>query len=270
MKCVDCQDLLAEYALDSLEPREAQQVAEHLAAGCAECRQQLDETREAWTAVAGSLPPTPPPPQLRADVLARVQAGSKRSGIRSSYGLSPEPEPEMVSRFDQKSGHGWRWQSLLPYVAATLCGVAMGFLFARNSAIDSMLIDRYHAQLLQAERTFGAPQMRFAALRRSDSRPDIRGYLISDSVAGELHVYAFDLAPPPGGSVYRLWFVTDDESWVPVGDLAVGPDGVCSAVLTMPQLVKPASRIVVTTEPMVGTNVDAQVHGPVGLTGEWL
>jgi anti-sigma-K factor RskA len=270
MKCVDCQDLLAEYALDSLEPREAQQVAEHLAAGCAECQQHLDETREAWAALAGSLPPAPPPPQLKADVLARVRAESKRSSLRWGHGLTPEPEPVSLSRRHPENAYGWRWQSLLPYVAATLCGVALGFLFARNSATDSALVDRYHAQLVQAERMFGAPQMRYAALRRSDSRPDIRGYLILDSVAGELHVYAFDLQPPPDGSVYRLWFVTDDENWIPAGDLAVGPDGVCSAVLAMPQLAKPASRVAVTTEPTVGANADDQAHGPVGLTGEWL
>ena len=64
-----------------------------------------------------------------------------------------------------------------------------------------------------------------------------------------MHVYAFDLGAPPSGSVYRLWFVSDDETWTPAGDLQVGADGVCSTVIEVPALAKPASRVVVTTEP---------------------
>jgi hypothetical protein len=270
MKCVDCQDRLAEYALDSLEPREAQQVAEHLAAGCTVCQQHLDEVSAAWATLAGSLPPAAPPSQLKADVLARIRGAAKPARIPLGHGLSPEPEPVLLSNSDRQIDRTWRWQSLLPYVAASLCGIALGFWYARSSGVDSTLVDRYHAQLLQAERTFGAPQMRFAALRQSDSRPDVSGFLILDSVAGNLHVYAFDLAPPAEGSVYRLWFVADDQTWTLVGDLAVGPDGVCSAVLDMPQLAKPASRIVVTTEATAGANANDRAHGPVGLTGEWL
>jgi hypothetical protein len=272
MKCVDCQDVLTEYALDSLDPRESEQVAEHLAAGCTDCQQYLDEVRAEWAALADTLPAAIPAAHVKANLLTRIRAESAApAGVRRGYALTPEPEPVTVSRDDRiTTGARWRWQSVLPYVSATLCGVALGYWFARGAATDSSLVDRYHARLLQAQRTFGAPQMRFAALRLSESRPDVNGYLIWDSVAGELHVYAFDLGPPPEGSVYRIWFVADDDAWIPAGDLSIGPDGVGSTVLKVPALTKPTSRVVVTTEPAAGPNADDKTRGPIGLIGEFL
>ena len=85
-----------------------------------------------------------------------------------------------------------------------------------------------------------------------------------------MHVYAFELGVPPPGSVYRFWLVSDDDTWIPAGDLLVGADGVCSTVIEVPTLAKPASRVVVTTEPINGSNADEKTHGPIGLTGEFL
>ena len=210
MKCVDCQDLLTEYALDSLGPRESEQVAEHLAGGCTDCRQYLDVVRAEWSALADTLQPAPPPSHVKAELLARIRAESSRASIRRQHVFSPEPELVTIARDGQSRQSAWRWQSMLPYVAATLCGIGLGFWSARNTTFDSSLVDRYNAQLMQAERTFGAPQMRYAALHLSENRPEVRGFLIWDSVAAQMHVYAFDLGVPPSGSTYRLWFVSDD------------------------------------------------------------
>src|SRR5262245_19722805 len=195
MKCVDCQDVLAEYALDSLGKREADQVAEHLAGGCTACRQYLDDVRAEWSALAVALPAANPPAHVKAELLARIHAESAPPSIRRGYALSPEPESFIISRADAEIEGGWRWPAVLPYIAATLCGVALGFWFARGATMDSSLVDRYNAQLLEAERTFGAPQMRFASLHMSENRPEVHGYLIWDSVANQVHVYAFDLGP---------------------------------------------------------------------------
>ena len=268
MNCVDCQDALAEYALDSLEPREAEQVAAHLAEGCVECRQKLDDARASWAALADTLQPVHPPPRVKADLLARLRAELKPPCVRPAHTLTPAHTP--LSRDGRSKESSWRWYSMLPYLAATLCGIAIGFWFAKSSAVDSELTGRYYLQLRQAQRTFGTPQMRFAALHVSENLPETRGYLIWDSVAEELHVFAFDLGAPADGSVYRLSFVLDDGTWVPVGNLNVGPDGVCSAAITLPKLAGSVSRVVVTTEPIHGANADSGTHGPIGLTGEFL
>jgi len=65
---------LSSYALQALDPNEAQSVAEHLLT-CQECRQQL----KAYSAVADGLlfavPPKTPPAQLRSSLEARIAAG---------------------------------------------------------------------------------------------------------------------------------------------------------------------------------------------------
>jgi hypothetical protein len=261
--------VLAEFALDALGPRESEQVAEHLAGGCEDCQQQLDAVRAEWAALAGALPPVHPSEQLKTDLLARVRAESAPANTPRGYYLSPEPDPVSVLRDEGAIDRGRRWRSMFPYVAASLCGIALGYWYARSTAIDSSLVDRYNAQLSQAEQTFGAPQMRFAALHMSENRPEVRGYLIWDSVATELHVYAFDLAAPPTGSVYRLWLVSDDDSWTRAGDLQINSDGVGTSVIDVPTPVQPTSRVVVTTEPINRSDTDSKSHGPVGLVGEF-
>ena len=132
MKCVECQDLLTEYALDSLGPRESEQVAEHLAGGCTDCRQYLDVVRAEWSALADTLQPAPPPAHVKSELLARIRAESSRSSIRRQHVFSPEPEPVTILRDGQSQQSGWRWQSMWPYIAATLCGIALGFWSAQR------------------------------------------------------------------------------------------------------------------------------------------
>jgi hypothetical protein len=268
MNCVDCHNALAEFALDSLEPREKQQVADHLA-GCLDCKRHLEDVRESWATLAGTLQPASPPPRLKADLLARLSAEPRSQTIRSRQIFSAAPEPVTLLRESRNTEGAWRWRSVAPYVAVTLCGIALGFWFGRSRTIDSQLVDRYHSQLLHAERTFGAPQMRFAALHVFDNRPNVQGYLIWDSLAEELHAYAFDLKPPGEGAAYRLWFDSNG-TWIAAGDLNVGLHGVCSAVLSTPPSENPTTRIVVTTEPIDGPNVDTKPQGPIGLSGQFL
>jgi hypothetical protein len=268
MKCADCQVVLAEFAIDALEPRESEQVVEHLAGGCDECQQQLEAVRAEWAALADGLPPVSAPAQLKNNLLARIGASSS-SNTKPRYYLSPEPEPVTILRDVGATKGGRRWQSILPYVAASLCGIALGYGFARGTSRDPSLVERYNAQLSQAEQTFGAPQMRFAALRMSENRPEVRGYLIWDSVASELHVYAFDLGPPPDGFAYQLWIVSDNETWIAAGDLQIGPNGVGTIIINVPALTQPSSRVVVTTEPINRSDTNPQQRGPVGLVGEF-
>lgn len=272
MKCTDCQVLLPEFALDVLEPGESAQVAEHLAAGCADCRQCLDDVRAAWASMADMLPPIAPPPELKAVVLARARADTAPRPARPraiECAEFSERASVAAPRAGRTGAPARRWRFALPYVAALLAGIALGCWFAQGTPSDRRLIARYHDQLQQAERTFGAPRMRYASLHTSDDRQRVQGTLIWDDVAAELHVYAFDLDPPPDGSIYRLWFVADDASWIHAGDLAVGPGGVCSAVISVPAPARLTSRVAVTTESKTGTGRGEQQHGPIGFRGEF-
>ena len=75
---MDVHDLTAAYALDALEPDEAQAYEEHLGQ-CEECREQLAELNEPVGALAfGAVAPAPPP-RLRESILSA--AAAERSNV---------------------------------------------------------------------------------------------------------------------------------------------------------------------------------------------
>ena len=75
---MDVHDLTAAYALDALEPDEAQAYEEHLGQ-CEQCRAQLAELNESAAALAfGAVAPAPPP-HLRTAILDA--AAAERSNV---------------------------------------------------------------------------------------------------------------------------------------------------------------------------------------------
>jgi len=97
---------LAAYALGALPPEEAAAIAAHLA-GCPACRETVARYRETAAALAYGVPLRPPPPRLRARLLARVR----------------RPRPG-----------GWRWLAAGAALVAVILGLALAaprFLTAR-------------------------------------------------------------------------------------------------------------------------------------------
>jgi anti-sigma-K factor RskA len=76
-------DDIAAYLLGSLEPGDAAEMEQHLAA-CEECRTELEWLRPAAQVLPESVEKVEPPAQLRSRIMGEVEtdAGRKRSGIR--------------------------------------------------------------------------------------------------------------------------------------------------------------------------------------------
>ena len=70
---MDAHDLTAAYALDALDPDEAEAYERHLSQ-CAECREQLAELTETASALAFSAVAPAPPARLRASILEAAAA----------------------------------------------------------------------------------------------------------------------------------------------------------------------------------------------------
>ena len=75
---MDPHDLTAAYALDALEPEEAEAYERHLSR-CEECREQLAELTETSAALAYGSAAPPPPPRLRTSILDA--AAAERSNV---------------------------------------------------------------------------------------------------------------------------------------------------------------------------------------------
>jgi anti-sigma-K factor RskA len=70
---MDAHDLTAAYALDALDPDEAEAYERHLSQ-CEECREQLAELNETTAALAFSTVAPPPPARLRTSILDAAAA----------------------------------------------------------------------------------------------------------------------------------------------------------------------------------------------------
>jgi anti-sigma-K factor RskA len=77
---MDPHDLTAAYALDALDPDEAEVYERHLGQ-CEECREQLAELNETATALAFATVAPAPPARLRASILGA--AAAERSNVVS-------------------------------------------------------------------------------------------------------------------------------------------------------------------------------------------
>jgi anti-sigma-K factor RskA len=75
---MDAHDLTAAYALDALDPDEAEAYERHLSQ-CEECREQLAELNETATALALATVAPAPPARLRASILDA--AAAERSNV---------------------------------------------------------------------------------------------------------------------------------------------------------------------------------------------
>jgi anti-sigma-K factor RskA len=75
---MDLHDLTAAYALDALEPDEAEAYERHLSR-CEECREQLAGLQESAASLAFGTVASAPPPRLRASILEA--AAAERSNV---------------------------------------------------------------------------------------------------------------------------------------------------------------------------------------------
>jgi len=234
MNCAEYRDLLVEYHLGNLAAEPARQVRAHCAA-CAECQRELDQTAEALSLLALAETGKPPAPAFKAALLARIQAKQ----------ASMLPQPAQRRALRQAT-----WGLAL---AAGMAAVFAGFTASRwgRSLQDPSLPG------VATRPPLNAPPVRFAALLSPAGQQAATGYVVWDSLAGELHFFAEQLAPPMPGNLYRAWFVRDDGLWTAAGELQPNAAGACLAKFPLPKNSAGLRRIVVTESP-------ADVDGPHG------
>jgi anti-sigma-K factor RskA len=102
-------ELIAGYALHSLDPEDERVVDEHVAQ-CERCRVQLREMEAVAVAIAFTAPGASPPPELRSRVMDVVD----QSVV---YGAPPEPEPEPRPR--------WSWWPRFAAIAVPALAIAV-------------------------------------------------------------------------------------------------------------------------------------------------
>ena len=267
-------DAAAAYALDALDAAEQEEFELHLS-GCADCRTEVTELREAASSLVLSEEAPPPPPELRASVLAGIVGVEQlpalpsrpRRAMASSGADEPEvapvPAPAAVSpAVDElalrRASRRARVLSVL-VAAVTVVALALGGV-AYSLARQAQAPDVASPQLPQAPQVdpslLAAPDAKIVRTTLSN------GADVSFVVSKRQNRAAFvstDLPLPGAGNEYHLWTVK--------GDTIVRPDAVLPGGTNQVQLftgpVDDSNALAVNIEP-TGSQPDAPTTPVLG------
>ncbi len=235
-------ELMLGHVAGVLDLADEQQVVEHLAEGCEPCTRALATAQNLLAEVVGSIPPQSPPATERAKLMRRVTA---------ERGASPATG---------------RPYALAAALIAALVALTWQYLLVQNARHEQVHLA---AQLNQREtdisdlrRMLGSETLRMVSL--GDEKTRSHGRILWDTEHQQWHVYVFDLAPPPPGRTYELWFITPDQKKLPGPTFDVDASGRAVVVADVPQGLDQIAVAAITDEPRGGVAVPT---GNVHLAG---
>ncbi|WP_405660750.1 anti-sigma factor [Streptomyces sp. NBC_01166] len=245
MSTAELHTLTGAYALHALPDEERAAFERHLGA-CEACAQEVREL-SATAARLGLAVSAAPPPGLRDRVLRDITT------------VRQEPPPRGGSAGSGVStGRAGRWST---YALAACVAAAAAFggvavwqnQVARDARQETARAEQHNEQVA---RVLTAPDARTSA---ADLRDGARGTVVVSQSVNRAVFLASDMAPPPGGKVYQLWF--DDGGTMRAAGL-MNPSATDDAVL-LDGPVDRASGMGITVEPAGGS--EQPTSDPVAL-----
>lgn len=242
------EEFLPAYALGALDGEDLRELEEHLAAGCAECRRQLDLWQRDLEALAESVPPVQPSETTRARVLRLAGSGASA------------PAPARIPRW-------------LPFAAAALFLLAVwGFAGQirlrgelRRVTAGQESLERRVAELgrevqqarfesrrtAQALQVLAAPHVSSVVLAGLGPTPGAAGHTYVNPQTHDALFYAFNLPVLAPDKTYQLWFIAGGKP-VSAGTFSVDPRGTGSLRVERVVDVEDIQAWAVTVEPRGG------------------
>jgi len=218
------EELLPAYALGALDGAELRELEAHLAAGCDECRRQLDLWEGDLEELAASVEPVVPSETTR----RRVQrlAGGGAPAAR------PRPAPRWVSVAAAAvlllaAGLGWRQVRL--GVELDRLGAERDALARQVSGLDQQLgLARAQTQrMAESLAIIASPGARSIQLAGLGPTPQASGNTFVNPQRGKAIFYAFDLPALAADKTYQLWWIEDGKP-VSAGTFDVDERGAAS------------------------------------------
>lgn len=188
----DIQSLLAVYALDAVDPDEADVIEAHLRE-CPRCRAEVSEHRETASMLASGHAPAP----------LRIWDNVLDS-------LEDKPQPRRVGVLPLRKP---RWQRRLVIAAASAAAVLVGVLAVRVVDQDRRIDDMQRALqdrsvLSAALAAQGHPDARRAELRAADGVVLAHAVMVPD---GTGYIWADGLPGVSSSRTYQLWAIVGGE-----------------------------------------------------------
>ena len=187
--------LAAAWALGALDGEDRAAFERHLAEGCDVCAAELRSSAEALAAVARSVPPMIPPPEVKAALLGRINATAptRRDAAR----------PRRLV---------WAVASLVAVLAvagftatlvATRYEARLGQMAREAAALREQIAEYQSAVDLLRD-----PATQVVLLRGLGPNPEANGRVIWHPTAGG-HLIVANLPTAPAGKAYELWTIGD-------------------------------------------------------------
>lgn len=261
-------DLCAALATGSIEEADRLELERHLAQGCAECERALREFSEATVALAATVPPAMPRPELRARVLE--QARAERPGAGPATVRDVAPASGTVLRLPERRGTPWLSWSLA--AAAAVLAVATFSTWRTSETLRTQLsaarnhINRVERELAE-ERAWAAvatsPGARVAELAPTPAGLTVPRVRATYDPASRRAIISFQGVTPPAGSDYELWAILPDG---PKSLGVVRPDANGNAEMRVADAGAP-DAFAVSLENQGGSPDPRKPAGPVVLVG---
>lgn len=244
------------YAVDALDPQEAAAAEAHLR-GCADCREELVEVREALAAAVADEPAEAPSAALRARVMAALDDVPQLPAVPAPVAepvddlsrrrARREADRSSASRVGGTTGRRAprRWAQGL--VAAAAAVVVAGAAVTGYAALQWRDQARSAQQVAAAvTQVAGAPDAQVVDAQGGADGWGGSRVVVSRSL-GEAVLVPTGVEDAPSGRTWQLWFVTGDAAR-PAGTFTGGGS---AAVLS--GAVDGADAVAVTLEPAGGS-----------------
>jgi hypothetical protein len=214
----------------SIEPRDRQRLAEHLAEGCLECEVALADFEQSTLLLAASAPSVRPSPGLRERVLQSVSApqapaAAGTAGVASAAGAPAASFSAQVAQVRRRRGRGLALPAWTALAVAGLSGMVAIFsiiiaMMAHGEAGrlhgevtgNTQVIAALNDQLEEEKRwnaVFTSPDARTAELRPiSQGDAVLHGRVVFDPHTRRA-VIVFENLTPISDRSFELWAVID-------------------------------------------------------------
>ena len=244
------QELVAVYALGTLDDQEREALESHLASGCDACESALREARQVADELVNSVAPVTPSPRVRERLMKRVR----------------EDGPSRQSDA-QTTGRGM-WLTLATAASVVLAiGIGLHALHLQEVLEQERLArsDLAHklARTQESIRAFTSPEIQAVSLAGQGPTPGAKARAFVDPENRRLFLYVYDLPAPPAGRTYQLWVIVNGTP-VSVGTFGVDPSGNARLDSEPLPVLEGTVTVAVTQEPAGGV---PQPTGPMVLLG---
>ncbi len=242
------EELAAVYAVGALDGDDLVRLEAHLADGCDRCAMLLLDSREAFVRLASAHPPVVPPAEVKAALLARMDAEEVRPARRPAGRASWVPwaaataAVAVVSAMLTGGMVASRYEARLGQMARETAAVRERLQRNEAALREEVAVYRGAVELLRD------PATRLVELRGAGPSPEASGRVIWHATAGGQLVVA-NLPPAPAGKAYELWTL-DGSAPRPAGVFQVDASG--RATHRVQPTGGPASKFAVTLEPEAG------------------